>query len=672
LCREVQLRNTTDSRLTKIFTIALVNITLGISSSILETKATETMERRTNLSLREKLGVQAVNFYQVTVKRKLLEEPKRRGSNSTHSTDEEDESHLDQQSPTRSLQLTSSYEGYTLGDHEEYLHILTEKNGCRYCDVSHYFGVQSSIPKLVKDYISPLSQDQLKQLYFGIVPSMNDSLEKEPLPVRTLCLRIRPDIESGVVMNVVQSVFEGYQSNIKSIVLKRQGGHFQCAVDHDSAPFFIDAQLCTTKSENKERQLVLRIHHVQDHAEALVEVGHLATERKASDEESPSFAINIHLKEASSLLQLISAQKHNAHSYFDADDCASLQATPKETSLFLQDNYHEEKSVNAGGTSSEHVFPALSSQDFSILQSSLPHCLLLWEGISHHHSNCAFHTLIDVHLGTCLDTLYLSQIRQLSRETMLERLRMVKTEVDENTQKAEEEYSNFTELLESTFKHYSIDFPETIPPRMSLTIFPPSKSPPGFSIAAAMASNGVVVDPGNPAAAADEAARKVYAAFSALDDKEQRRYLRKINKEMITRGAEIIVHYQELIDQIEDLKLPSVVAAAKGFCSFARQAVNHKGRVERFLTSKVPLLELKILSGSCFITATCMLLVGEGLFPKTFLFDLRAVEFVVPSPGCVQVVSDASGEILHRFRSSMDASKVKMFLDTLKSQWRSF
>jgi hypothetical protein len=620
----------------------------------------------TNMSLREKLGVQAVNFYQETFKRKLPEEAKRRGSNSTHTTEGTDESHMDKQSPARSLQLTSSYEVYTLGDHEEYLHILTEKNGCRYCDVTHYLGVQSSIPKLVKDYISPLSQDQLKQLYAGIAPSMNDSLEKEPLPVRTLCFRIRPDVESGVVMDVVQSVFEGNQSYIKSIVLKRQGGHFQCAVDHDSAPFFIDAQLCTTKSDNKERQLVLRIHHVQDHAEALVEVGHLATERKASDEESPSFAINVHLKEASSLLQLISSsQKQNAHA--DADDCASPQPTPKETSLFLQDNYQEEKSVNAGGTTA-HVFSALSSQDFSILQSSLPHCLLLWEGISHRQSNCAFHTLTDVTLGTCLDTLYLSQIRQLSRETMLEELRMVKTEIDENARQAEEEYSNFTELLESTFKHYNMEFPETIAPRASRTEFPSSKCPPGFSIAAAMASNDVVVDLANPADAADEAARKVFAAFSSLDDNEQRRYLQNINKEMTARCAKIQGHYQELIAQVEDTKLPSVVAAAKGFCTFARQAANHKGRVERFLTSKVPLLEFQTSAGLCFITATRILIVGEGVFSKTFLFDLRAVEFEVPSPGCVQVVSDASDDVLHKFRSSMDANKVKMFLDTLKSR----
>ena len=73
----------------------------------------------------------------------------RRGSNTTHtssSLDGADETNLDQQSPMRSLQLKSSYEGYTLGDHVEYLHILTEKNGYRYCDVSHYLRVQSSIP----------------------------------------------------------------------------------------------------------------------------------------------------------------------------------------------------------------------------------------------------------------------------------------------------------------------------------------------------------------------------------------------------------------------------------------------------------------------------------------------------------------------------------------------
>ena len=635
----------------------------------------------------EKLGAQAVNFCQETIKIKLTEDPERRGSDTTHTSSSlecESLDMADEQSPTGSLQSTSSYQGYTLRDHEEYLDILTEKNGCRYWDVSHYLGVQSSIPNLTKDYISPLTQDQLKELYAGIVPSVDDSLDKEPLPVRTLCFRIRPDIESGAVMDVVQkvfgkkSIFKGDQNNIKSTVLKRQDGHFQCAVArlvaHDPAPFFIDAQLCTTKSDNMERQLVLRIHHVQDHAEALVEFGHLAAERKATNGESPSTAINLHLKEVSSILQLRSStQKRNAD--VDAYGCSSPRCTPEETSLFLQENYKEEKSLKAGGTG-EH-FPALSSEDFSILQSSLPHCLLLWKYISHHQSSYAFHTMVDVHLGTaCLDTLYLSQIRQLSRETMLEELCMVKTEIDENAQAAEDEYSNFTELLESTFKqHCTIGFPETIPPRVSLSEFyySSSKYTPGISIIADMVSNDVAVDPANPASAADQVARRVYAEFSALDDKEQCGYLKKINKEMMARCAEIQGQYPKLIDRIENAKLLSVGAAAKRFCNFAKRAANHKGRVERSLTSNVPLLDFETSAGPCFITATHMLLVGRRcVFSRTFLFDLRAVEFKVPSPGFLRVVSEASGEVLHKFWSSMDANKVKMFLDTLKAhrKWR--
>jgi hypothetical protein len=663
-----QSTQTTETTLTKFFTIALFN--MFSSSSRLETKMamlpeseTGTTETNTHLSLREKLAAQAANFYQQNTKKKLTEEAaKRRGSNSTdlvsfsddtvcsefESLEGEDEAHSGQQSP-------SSYEGYTLGDHEEYLQIRTEKNGFRYCDVSNYF-VQSSIPRLVKDYISPLSQDQLKQLYSGIVPSMNDSLDKEPLPVRTLCFRIRPDVEIGEVMDVVQRVFEGKRNNIKSSVLKRQGGHFQCAVAHASAPFFLDAQLCTTKSDNMERQLVLRIHHVQDHAEAFVEVENMRTERKATDEESPSFTINRVLKEASSLLQLISStQKDNA--FVDVDGC----------SLFLQQNYQKGKSVKAGGTT-EHVFPALSSEDFSILQSSLPHCLLIWKGLL--HSTCAFHTLVDIPLGECFNTMYLSQIRQLSRETMLEELRMVKTEIDENAEHVEDEYSNFTEMLESTFKRYTtIDLSETILPRVSLTEFPSSKCPPGFCIAAATISNSVAVDPANPASAADQTVRQIYAAFSNLDDKEQRGYLKNLNMEMMARCAQIQGHYEELLGQIEDPKLPSVVAATESFYNFTRQAANHKGRVERFLTwrSKVPLLDFKTSSGQCFITATRILVIKEGAFCNTFLFDLRAVEFEVPSPGCVQITRNGNGEVLHKFRSSMDANKVKRFLYTLKS-----
>jgi hypothetical protein len=613
-------------------------------------------------SLRKKLAVHAANMMntnsigggmvEINLGNFDAEEPKRRGSSNSASAS----------TSTSSLQSTSSHEAYTLGDHEVYLHIRTEKNGLRYCDLSHYL-VQSFVPKLVKDYISPLSHDQLLQLYSGIVPTVNDSLDEEPLPVRTLCFRIRPDIESVCVMDVVQSVFEGNQNKNKSVVLKHQGGHFQCAVDHDSAPFFIDAQLCITKSENIERQLVLRIHRVHDCAKEYVDIeNNMTTERKAPDEESPrSFPINLHLKEASSLLQLIySAQKHNTHA--DADGCVSPRPTPKETSVFLQENYQEKKTVKAEGTA-EPVFPALSSKDFSLLQSSLPYLLLIWKGLV--HQNCTFDTLVDIPLGTCFDTMYLSQIQQLSRDNMLKELRTVKAEIDKNSQHAEDEYSNFTELLGSPFNHYTIDLPETIPPKVSMMEFPSSECPPGFSIAAATASYDVAVDPANPVSAVDQIARKVYAACSALDDDEQRWHLKILNMETLARCVQIQAHFQELIDRIENPTQPSVVAVPVGFRHFGRKAVNHKGRVKRFLTAKVPLLDLK--TGPSFLSVTRMLLLREGVFSKTPLFDLQAVEFEVSSPGCVQVVSDVNGKVLHKFWSSMDANKVKMFMYTLKS-----
>ena len=149
-------------------------------------------------------------------------------------------------------------ERYTLEDHADYLLMKMETHG-RYwfCDVSDLFG-ESTIPILVKEYLSPIQFEELQGIYHGLQQSI-PSMDPEPLPVRTLVMRIRPDVNCLHIISAVKEALPG-----SSIFLHQEEGHIRCAVSpHGSTSFVLDAQLCTAKSHFMERQLMLRVYNIQ-------------------------------------------------------------------------------------------------------------------------------------------------------------------------------------------------------------------------------------------------------------------------------------------------------------------------------------------------------------------------------------------------------------------------
>ncbi|KAG7367192.1 hypothetical protein IV203_029862 [Nitzschia inconspicua] len=97
---------------------------------------------------------------------------------------------------------------------------------------------------------------------------------EEPLPVRTVAIRVRPDVLCGAIMDAVHHAFEILPSNCTTRVLKRQGGHLRGAVyvPDMQVAYVVDIQLCTQKNDDLERRLIVRYYHVQDDPEALQEL----------------------------------------------------------------------------------------------------------------------------------------------------------------------------------------------------------------------------------------------------------------------------------------------------------------------------------------------------------------------------------------------------------------
>ncbi|KAL3925890.1 MAG: hypothetical protein SGILL_000102 [Bacillariaceae sp.] len=98
---------------------------------------------------------------------------------------------------------------------------------------------------------------------------------EEPLPVRTVTIRVRPDVLCGAIMDAAHHAFEILPNNCTTHVLKRQGGHIRGAVyiPDKQVAYVVDIQLCTQKNDDLERRLVVRYYHIQDDPEALYELG---------------------------------------------------------------------------------------------------------------------------------------------------------------------------------------------------------------------------------------------------------------------------------------------------------------------------------------------------------------------------------------------------------------
>jgi hypothetical protein len=105
----------------------------------------------------------------------------------------------------------------------------------------------------------------------------NNNNVEEPLPVRTVSIRVRPDVLCGAIMDAAHHAFEILPSNCTTHIIKRQGGHLRGAVylPQQQLAYVADIQLCTQKNDELERRLILRFYHIQDDPEALFELGQI-------------------------------------------------------------------------------------------------------------------------------------------------------------------------------------------------------------------------------------------------------------------------------------------------------------------------------------------------------------------------------------------------------------
>jgi hypothetical protein len=404
-------------------------------------------------------------------------------------------------------------------------------------------------------------------------------------PVRTISIRIRPDVLCGAVMDGVQAALENRFGRFVQLQ-KRQGGHLRAlvraadtdpshaetSVREDRTPqphtssgssscqsipeaenypsFLLDIQLCTHKSSNRERVLLLRVFHcapvetipgkhslnfsddiyleegeMDDRTESgdgcdetrngsyspfLLESGGTEYKLASSSHETLSSPIeltpSLYLRECCSLMQRIESPRSLRTTRLQPRRDRGSNTSPESharsladevrnaVSSLLLDQYRACPSVQAGNI----TIPSLNGDDWKVILSSWRAIPAIWQELE--DRSLTYLSLCETRFGTfpslpTLDMQYCAQLRRLSREDMLLQLLKHASELEAYAMDAEFACANLISMLQPTFRKYGIEAP-SIPKAKGineypLTFTPPSASCPPWGLAVAEALNEV-------------------------------------------------------------------------------------------------------------------------------------------------------------------------------------
>ena len=617
---------------------------------------------------------------------------------------------------------------YTHSDHFEALHMAREERGGWYAvDMTRH--VMQDNPRGVvgiKEYCLAIPEAKLKHLYVGMPESSN---ENQPLPVRTVAIRIRPDVLCGAVMDGVYQgltsfVTDGaYQAStgLQARIRKRQGGHLRgvvvgAVVPSESEtepptrypPFLVDVQLCTYKSDDCDRMLLIRTYHVTEDEDdaAMEDFVTLQSESNVSNDEYKlvshhtmledefDTSASTHLRESCALVQRMEAP----------DLARKIRLSPGQTfdnretvqnvvSEHLLEHYRACPSVKEG----EITLPALNSEDWPVVQSSWRLVQAVWEELE--TRDLTYTTLLTSRFGAfpalpTLDVHYCSQIRRLSREGMIVQLLKRASDLEEYAREAEYACANLIALLQPTYEAYGVEAP-SLPKPKPLTEYPleftaPQTSCPPWGVKVMEALNEVqaftgdagkndqvfeptalqTVDADQSFDMAQKAVHLVLTAFQKQDDEEQSARLERKNVQVMDRLAKMQSHQLASIQALQNCSNISV----KAYKAAADFQAKTGFRV-------VPLLKWSIVvggsTGTCSVTANHILFLKQRIpvigGNKTSLFAIRDVEIAIeeatpsllnPLPTVISLKEN--GEVVYSFRPSVGGARLKLFLDIVK------
>ena len=563
---------------------------------------------------------------------------------------------------------------YLYRDHAEYLFLRRDKmTNHFYCDVSHFF-VESRFLNLVTEFCSIMSLESLNDLFVGLEAigsgntSDNDSSiteSPEPLPMRVLTMRLRPDTIGSKIMDAVHSSC-GSQPNSTVTVIKRGKNGCQYLISSTEgtmtivSSFLLDARICTRRQSPFERELVIRIfpgERIDDAVECST-----CTTTSEGDLMSP---MNARMQEAAAFVKRIEDLEKESPC-ISIYDLPCPQKCPDKFSAML-----------ATSTATIDDSPFLQSPNQMVMEHSLYTILRTWKLLS--TNLCTFHTLDKSPLieqsatspgykAPVFDPTYCSQLSLLSQEETALSVGVKTVELEETLERHHEQHQIFKKFIHAARKKHGTW--ETA--ELDLDVLPrpemhPFKLSTGYTFLAMKTLREMQCISSDSSVLADEAVTRVYQACREEGDKVADEYLDKAEEAVVKEMVDIQTAQVALLLDIE--YDPETQKAGREFGRRARQSINLRGRVERRLKGRVPMLSFRCWRGECIITSTAMLCVLKHAFQETVeLYDLKAISLEKPSSKTVLVTAVKDGETLYTIESpkKVNVDELLQFVTTLQ------
>ena len=599
--------------------------------------------------------------------------------------------------PHTSASLTRH--NYTLSDHSFYLKIQTENRG------GWYYMPVLDLDHTVKEYIIPLPEKELDRLYVGFygdddADDPDSGTVPRGLPLRTIGIKIRPDVLVGAVMDAIMHALQDVCE-----VQKRQGGHLVLTTTNSSSKLLdLDFQLVSYKgtqgSRFCERTLILRIFYASNPSAQYTEHETSSSQMQSFDDEGDegnadtSETASVKLKEAAALVQKMETSKQGASEKIFGSGFwgskpvyPSKQAMQEAIALQLLKKYKPCPSVQDGHL----TLPALSNDDWPWVLYSHKFIAAIWAEFQ--ERDLSYASLDVCSFGqfpalTTLDVHYCSQLRRLSREAMVMSLLRSASELEQYAREAEYACANLIQVLNPCFELYKMD-PPGLPQPLPLTSYPLDYTPhqdicPPWGQKVMEAMNGVTAISSDSSGdesfdRAEKAVQLVLDAFQRQHDEEQSARLGRKNMQVMDRLAKMQAHKQTSIDKLRQAYSKSA-AAKKAADEFHRYAAKASSDLPE--TEQVPLFKCSILvgssTGSVYVTATQIMCVTQFIpivgGNTVVLLDLAGLEFMVqetatsllnPLPAGISVRRGGAEVVL--FRPSYAASRLVMFLEIVQA-----
>jgi hypothetical protein len=584
---------------------------------------------------------------------------------------------------------------YTLYDHYKSLKLEEVKGFGFFCDKSHFFKAQ---PLDCREFCQPIPDKKLASLYYGLTDD-----KESTLPFRTVAYRIRPDSQCNLVIDSVCNAIAASSKDNNINLLRRQGGHLRAVVVNEYGPFVVDAQMCIARSRDLQRQLLMRMYYATP--KEIAEAGVFLSEDCRKDKmferllRDKAFPANNHLKEACSLVQMmnrlgISGDRESLEKPFPtAANRSSTVASSNLRSKFTRSSSVRMKRGRNLFRKSTPLLPALSQDDWLVLQSSWSLCENVFEGFA---SIYAFSSLCSKPLDRdieipCLDQRYCMDLFRLSAEEMLIDLEQAKANLQYHEKKGKYVSDVFKNITKPMFELYDIESIEKVPATdldsFDLSAVDLEEEDNGSHVFVSLATKAILSSKildnerttmESESEIADDAVHIVNKAFQSYHCGIQSKLMKAASNEVQNTLYHHKFCIQEIYRRLQRTYRSSNVAIeeSNNFLELVQEAKNLRTEGNEF--SIAPFLKCQIQGGECYITETHILLFTNKLFQQprivemfksssALVFALADIDVQVVFDSYLQISAKLGKGVIQFSPISVDVEQMNLFIAIMQS-----